>query len=126
MFRSLTDLIIKRRIAPDINGNAIVSSTDNPQGALNYVIASKVFNNMYEAEYDDEKMSVFNEQQLQLMSDYDVHTNNAFFMGVGTLWHSQWDFWTALKKSANVSEVLESYRPMFAAQCELEISSSAD
>ena len=110
----------------DINGNAIVSSTDNPQGALNYVIASKVFNNMYEAEYDDEKMSVFNENQLQLISDYDVHTNNAFFMGVGTLWNSQWDFWTALKKSANVSEVLESYRPMFAAQCELEMSSSAD
>ncbi|MBQ2704584.1 MAG: extracellular solute-binding protein [Clostridia bacterium] len=110
----------------DINGIGIVTSTKNPQGALNYVIASRVFSEMTKGMYeDDEHMDVFNEQQLQLMGDYDNQTSNAFFMGVGSLWHAQWDFWYALERSkGNVSEVLTSFKPMFEQQCELEMDSA--
>ncbi len=109
----------------DINGNAISSSSKNPQGALNYIIATRTFDKMVAGKYDDEFLSIFNEEQNAMMADYDNFTENAFFMGVGTLWSSQWDFWTAISKGkGNVSEVLATYRPMFKSQCELEMESA--
>ena len=110
----------------DINGIAIVTSTDNAQGALNYIIASRVFSEMSKGKYEDgEHLDEFSEDQLMLMSDYDNQTSNAFFMGVGSLWNAQWDFWYALERAkGNVSEILAAYQPMFAQQCELEMDSS--
>ena len=113
----------------DINGTAIVTATQNPQGALNYIIAHRVFSQMNEGKYEDnldyQAMGIFNETQLQIISDYDNQTANAFFMGVGTLWHAQWDFWYSLERSkGGVSEVLASFKPMFEQQCELEMDSA--
>ncbi len=109
----------------DINGNAISTSTDNPQGALNFIIADRTFEKMMDGKYDEEFLSLFSEEQHTMMADYDNFTDNAFFMGVGSLWNAQWDFWTALSSSKrDVSEVLETYRPMFQAQCELEMQSA--
>lgn len=109
----------------DINGQAIVTSTENAQGALNYIIACRVFAQMTEGMYDDEFLSVFSEEQHQMMADYDNQTANAFFMGVGSLWHAQWDFWTALSGGkGTVSEILATYQPMFKQQCDLEMDSA--
>ena len=110
----------------DINGVGIVTSTDNAQGALNYIIASRTFSEMTKGKYEDsDHMEVYSEQQLQMMSDYDNQTANAFFMGVGSLWHAQWDFWYALERAkGNVTEILESFKPMFEQQCALEMDSA--
>jgi len=109
----------------DINGVGIVTSTKNLQGSLNYIIASRVFAELAEGKYEDEDhMEVYNEQQLQLMSDYDNQTANAFFMGVGSLWSAQWDFWYALERGNGVTETLTSFKPMFEQQCALEMDST--
>ena len=110
----------------DINGVGIVTSTKNPQGALNYIIAKRVFDEMTKGKYEDKEfMNVYNEQQIQMQADYDNQTANAFFMGVGSLWSAQWDFWFKLERgNGNVSEILASFKPMFEQQCELEMESS--
>ena len=63
----------------------------------------------------------FTDDQLLMIEDCSRNAVMPIYQGVGTLWHSQWDFWTNLKKSSTtVKEHVETYRSMFENQVILE------
>lgn len=103
---------------------AIASTTDNPQGCLNYVIASKLYSEEHHSpSYLDYELA-FTEEQRQMIKDCSRQAVIPIYQGVGNLWGSQWDFWGMMGRGVTASEVVTTYKPMFEAQVALENSNA--
>ena len=106
---------------------AVSSTTQNAQGCINYMIALKAFkkDTPLETERDYLMDKNFTQEQKDMIADCARQMVVPIYQGVGTLWGSQWDFWTNLKRSkTTVSEHIETYKPMFLQQVELENDSA--
>lgn len=100
---------------------AIVSSTDNPQGALNLIIAKNAFEASYtelDPTYDLEYW--LDDEGDQMLSDIRLKVKQKLWAGVGNIWGGQWDFWNAVRSTSSVTEVLSTYDSWLRAQCETE------
>ncbi len=102
---------------------SIVSSTQNPQGALNYIIAQSAFNTDYvdlQPDYDLEYW--LDDEDDQMLADVRLRVKEKLWAGVANVWGSQWDFWGAVRSTSSVPELLNTYKPWLQAQCETENS----
>ncbi len=99
---------------------AIVSSTQNAQGALNYIIAKNAFNKSY-VEQDEEDLEYWlDDEGDQMLIDLQSKVQQKLWEGVGNIWSSQWDFWSATRSTQSVTELLTTWSPWIEAQCETE------
>ncbi|MBQ2705052.1 MAG: extracellular solute-binding protein [Clostridia bacterium] len=106
------------------NAWMVTSSSENPQGAVNLVIA-------YEAAMNDGILTVeediianmFKDDEggLQMVADTRSKGVNDNMYGVGSLWDAQWDFWSALRfGKQSVPECVATWKGFFDAQIEVE------
>ncbi len=110
-------------------GWVVSSSASNIQGCINYLIAHRAFsqNNPQPGDKFAGYEGRFTEEQIQMIEDCSRNAVMPIYQGVGTLWHSQWDFWTNLKKSkTTVKEHIETYKSMFENQVILENESATN
>ncbi len=111
----------------DINGFAVSSASKNLQGAVNYILAQKVFRETQGDKYPDDDYACYTDKHYELFSDYDLKAKNAFFMGVGSLWGGQWPFWDQFYSNAGgVTEILESRKNIFLEQAALEMENAVE
>ncbi len=100
----------------------VSSTAANPQGCINYMIALKTWTeenpqpNSTSILYE----KVFTPEQIEMINDCTRKAVVPIYQGVGTLWHSQWDFWGLVRKGTAASEVVNSYKSLFEAQVSLE------
>ncbi len=107
----------------------VTSSSKNAQGCINYLIAYKAFSQKTPNPTDKFAgyKGKFTEDQLLMIDDCARQMVVPVYQGVGTLWHSQWDFWTNLKKTnTSVTEHIETYYSLFANQVMLENDSATN
>ncbi len=100
---------------------AVVSSTENPQGAVNLIIAKNAFESNYtelDPKYDLEYW--LDDEGDTMLADIRLRVKEKLWAGVGNVWGGQWDFWGAVRSSASVTEILSTYSPWLMAQCETE------
>ncbi len=105
---------------------AVASSSENPQGAVNLIIALKaaIEQNMFETDASDVSNILGDKSEtLQLMNDNAVYGVNDNMYGVGNLWSAQWNFWGAIR-AGTPNEVIQTYMPAFNAQIQQEMLSS--
>ncbi len=100
----------------------VVSSSENPQGAVNYMIAMAAFDelqNELNPDYDLEKF--LDNDGVIMLNDLRQKVKQPPFKGVGNVNSGQWDFWSAVRDSKQtVNEVIGTFEPYFKAQCESE------
>ncbi len=100
----------------------VVSSSKNPQGAVNYMIAMSAFsklNNELDPDYDLEKF--LDDDGITMLNDLRQKVKQPPFKGVGNVNSGQWDFWRAVRDSQQtVNEIIGTFEPWFAAQCQSE------
>ncbi len=99
---------------------AIVSSTENPQGALNFIIAKNAFNKAYVQEDEEDLSYWLDDEGDQMIIDLQAQVQQKLWEGVGNVWQSQWDFWNAVRTTQSVTELLTQWSPWIEAQCETE------
>jgi len=103
-------------------GYFIVSSTDNPQGCLNYIIAKHTFNDTYyelKPDYDLEYW--LDDEGDQMIEDLKARVFEGLWPGVANVFKNQWGLWQDLQAGKKeVSEIIETYTPFFEQQCEIE------
>ncbi len=101
---------------------AVVSSSKNAQGAVNYMIALAAFeklNNELDPDYDLEKF--LDADGITMLNDLRQKVKQPPFKGVGNVNSGQWDFWSAVRDSKRtVNEIIGIYEPYFNAQCTSE------
>jgi ABC-type glycerol-3-phosphate transport system substrate-binding protein len=113
-----------------MTGYGVVSSSQNPQGAVNYVIAIKAYAEATYVKPTEPTLgkleSVFDEDTLAMIEENNKFATSCLYLGVGDMKGKQWDFWGAVKNAnRSVSEVLNTYEPLFQAQIDLEMASAA-
>lgn len=110
----------------EVSGGAVVTSTKNAQGVVNYMIASRLWNNafrndeysLYSLEVYDE---IFSEDQVELIMSYCDKIDQDMYMGVGNINDVQWDFWNDFKRGTMTpKEVIETYEPVWKEQVDEE------
>ncbi len=99
---------------------AIVSSTENPQGALNFIIAKNAYNKAYVDEDEEDLEFWLDDDGDQMLIDLQSKVQQKLWDGVGNVWNSQWDFWNAVRTTQSVTELLTTWSPWIEAQCETE------
>ncbi len=102
---------------------AVVSSTENPQGAVNLIIAKNAFESGYtelDPKYDLEYW--LDDDGDQMLADIRLKVKEKLWAGVSNVWGGQWNFWGAVRSTSSVTEVLTTYEPWLIAQCETENS----
>lgn len=102
----------------------VASSCQNPQGCINYMIALRAYSESNPNPNAKDYTKCFTEEQIQMINDCTRQANVPLYQGVGTLWSSQWDFWTALRRGTAASEIVASYKSLFEAQVALENSNA--
>ncbi len=102
---------------------AVVTSTKNPQGALNYIIAKHAFNKQYVKEDELDLEYWLDDDGDQMLEDMRNKVHETVWDGVGNTWSVQWDFWNAVRTGKKtVPELLTTYKSVFDQQCEVENS----
>jgi len=102
---------------------AIVTSSKNPQGALNYIIAKHAFDEQYAKEDESDLEFWLDDEGDQMLEDMRSRVTETVWDGIGNTWSVQWDFWNAVRTGKmTVAELLTSYEPLFKQQCEVENS----
>lgn len=102
---------------------AIVSSTQNPQGAFNYIVAKVAYDKIYGEEDPDYDLEYWlDDDGDQMLNDLRSKVKQATWSGVGNIWGSQWEFWGDVRRTQSVSELLSTWTPWLEAQCETENS----
>ncbi len=99
---------------------AVVSSTENPQGALNFIIAKNAYNKAYTQEDEEDLTFWLDDDGDQMIVDLQSKVQQKLWEGVGNVWSSQWDFWNAVRSTQSVTELLTTWSPWIEAQCETE------
>ena len=95
------------------------------QGCINYMIAYRAFEQLNPNPSKADYSKCFSEEQLQMIADCSRQAQLPIFMGVGNLWHAQWDFWGAVKGGRSTpTEIVVQYKPLFDVQCEIENSNA--
>ncbi len=98
-----------------------VSTTcENPQGCINYMIATLTFAEMEPNPNTINYEEIFTTEQLEMINDCTRQAVVPIYQGVGNLWHDQWDFWYQLDKGKAASEIVASFKGLFEAQVEME------
>ncbi len=105
---------------------AVASSCENPQGAVNLIIALKAA--IEQGMFDVDKSDVSNilgdkPETLQMMKDNAIYGVNDNMYGIGNLWSAQWSFWGDLR-AKTPNESVQTYMPAFNAQIQQEMMSS--
>jgi len=105
-----------------VEGNFVVSSTENPQGAFNYIIAKHTFDEKY-AEVDPNTNLEYwvDDECDQMLADLQPRVFEGLWAGVANVFSNQWGLWEDLRAGKKeVSEIIETYTPFFEQQCEIE------
>ncbi len=105
---------------------AISTACENPQAAVNLIIAVKaaIEQNMFDVDKSDVSNILGDKPEtLQMMKDNAVYGVNDNMYGVGNLWGAQWSFWGDLKAKTPV-ETIQTFMPAFQAQIQQEMMSS--
>lgn len=124
----------KSTVVPGIiDGWGCVSSTDNAQGVVNYIICMKMYNydNKCGENYENwvkrfGDLEYANGQNvLETVKQYQSFTVQPIYQGVGSLWSSQWGFWNTVRGTTQTTqEIISSFKSMFDAQIEAENNAS--
>lgn len=116
-----------------IDGWGCVSSSQNPQGVINYIICMKMFNLEHECgeNYENwvdrygERTYSNGKTYLETVVEYQKFTVAPIYQGVGSLWNNQWGFWNTVRGTTQTTqEIISSYKSMFDAQIEAENNAS--
>lgn len=105
-------------------GHAVVSSSKNLQGAVNYVIArTTYYNKFYKSNKNVDLIAWFDDDGKQMFTDLQSRLREGVWEGVGSVWSTQWNMWTALRQhKGTVKEFTETWKPYIKQQCDLENS----
>lgn len=100
---------------------SIVSSTENPQGALNYIIAQSAFKSEYGEENPNYDLEYWlDDEGDRMLDDIRLKVREQMWSGVANIWGTQWEFWGAIKGNAGIPEILNTFEPWIASHCEVE------
>jgi len=106
------------------NAWMVTTSSENPQGAVNLVIAyESAINDGIFPKGEDMIADMFKDDEngLQMVADTRSKGVNDNMYGIGTLWDVQWDFWSALRfGKQTVAECVTTWKSFFDAQIEVE------
>ncbi len=105
-----------------VEGYFVVSSTKNPQGCFNYIIAKNIFNEKYaEVNTKTDLRYWVDDECDQMLDDLQPRVYEGLWAGVANVFKNQWGLWEDLRKGKqSVTEVVQTYTPLFTQQCELE------
>jgi len=105
-------------------GHAVVSSSKNVQGAVNYIIArTAYYNKFYKPTKSYDLIAWLEGDGKQMFVDMQSRLREGVWEGVGNVWSTQWDMWTALRNNkGTVKEFSEQWKPYIEQQCDLENS----
>ncbi len=93
------------------------------QGCINYMIALRAFESIKPNPDKADYTKAFSAEQIQMIEDCSRQAQLPIYMGVGNLWHAQWEFWGAIEKGNKApSEIVTQWEPLFVAQCAVENS----
>ncbi len=101
---------------------AVVSSSENLQGSVNYIIAQAAFKDAY-AEVDPARDLKYwlGDDDDQMLDDMKLKVYEKTFTGVADIYSTHWDFWQAMERGKHtVNEVVSTYSPWLEAQVEIE------
>lgn len=120
----------KSTVCPGIiDGWGCVSSSQNPQGVINYIMCMKMYNrDNNTGENYDNWVKRFSDKKydngktfLETVEQYRQFTVAPIYQGVGGLFQSQWGFWNTVRGTTQTTqEIISSFRGMFDAQIEAE------
>lgn len=117
-----------RQIPGSVQAWMVTSSSKNPQGAVNLVIALYAARDLDIFPEDKDSIEVVLKDHpdvLAMMDDSRYNGVNDNMYGVGTLWSTQWDFWSAIRfGKGTVAETTQTYKSMFDAQIAQEMASA--
>lgn len=121
------------RIPGGSGGMGVVTSTKNPQGAVNYIIAQAYYlQGHYDAQswhdhiIEDSGKELFTLDQCKIIFDYAEHAVDPVFYGVASMWDAQWNFWNSVRgKGSTVAQCIESFEGLVEAQVETENDNAA-
>ncbi len=105
---------------------AVSTACENPQGAVNLIIALNAAKeqNMFKVDESDVSNILGDKPEtLQMMKDNAVYGVNDNMCGVGNLWGAQWNFWGDLRAKTPI-ETIQTYMPAFNAQIQQEMMSA--
>ena len=116
-----------------IDGWGCVSSSENPQGVINYIICQKMYR--YDGSTGEsyatwkeklgDKAYANGKTMLETVVEYQKFTTAPIYQGVGSLYNSQWGFWNTVRgTSQTTQEIISANRSMFDAQIEAENNAS--
>ncbi len=112
----------------EITGSGVATSTKNPQGVVNYGIASSVFNSQYYGielgSVYCESYKIYNEKQMNLINTHVDKISEDLMYGVGSLNKTPvWHFWNdIMSPSVTVKQAIDTHSPVFEGQCAAEMS----
>lgn len=100
---------------------SIITSTENPQGALNFIIAMAAYNEEYaEADPETELEYWLDDEGDQMLADLRMMVREKTWKGVADAWDTQWEFWGAVERMSSIQELLTTYKPWIDSQCNIE------
>ncbi len=111
----------------EVSGAGIVTSTKNAQGVINYLIASRLYDNYMkgvdESLYITHKCyyDVYTDEQIDLITSFAGKIDQDFYRGIGNLNTTQYGFWNDLKRGTmTIKECIDTYEPEWKVQVEEE------
>ena len=113
----------------EVSGSGVVTSTKNAQGVINYLIATRIWEN---ADRNDEYSlynihtyeGVYNEEQMELIYSFCDKIDQDLYMGVGNL-SNGWLFWNDIKGGTmTIKECIEKWEPVWQEQVDEENAES--
>ena len=115
--------------AGEMSGNAVVSTTKNPQGVVNYIICRKVWAQLIRNTpgivpeddfYNTPGYTIFNKEQVALYESFNSKVGLDLSLGVGNL-AVDYGFWNNLRDgSKTYKECVDTYESVYEEQCRLE------
>ncbi len=101
---------------------AVVSSSENLQGSVNFIIAQAAYNDTYaEVNPATDLKYWLDDEDDQMLDDMRLKVYEKTFTGVADIYSTHWDFWQSMEKGKyTVQEVISSYEPWLKAQVDIE------
>lgn len=102
---------------------AVCNATNNPQGAVNYIIAHEIYKQGLKRDESKDLSVWLNDEGDRWFADLSKKTTPIVFDCIGTLYNEQWLFWSDIKsQKIPLDEAINNFKNILDAQIALENS----
>ena len=112
----------------EVYAQSVVSTTKNPQGAVNYIISDKLWRKMSTGAdfvpkddyYNQTGYGVFSQKQVDMYTSYQDKATQNLALGVGEI-AKNYNFWNDIRDGKKTfKEAVDAYEAFYKEQCDLE------